>query len=100
MDTYLQVASVVLSGMLALERGAKHCGVLSRVKHCNFSCSKCIEVDMTRNPSSSGNHAPSQRERFYEAPAVVEMPKRAGAVGEVGAGEVGGSGESLVNKGG
>lgn len=96
MDTYLQLTSVVLTGLLALERGAKHCGVLSRVRHCSLTCSKCLEVDMTRNPSSSGTHAPSSRR--YEAPSPVAMMERRAPPGE-GAGEVGGSGDSLFRPG-
>ena len=78
--------NVVLTGLLALERGVMHCGTLSGVRHLTFSCARCLDLSVSREASKAwslseiGAHA---RRSSYDLetnphtpPAEVEMDRR------------------------
>ena len=90
MEFSLELANVLLTGLLALERGAKHCGSLTGVRHLTFSCSRCLELSLSRNASNAWSQTDlpiPRRGSTYDfaapphaAPASAEMERR----GEVG----------------
>ena len=85
MDLALQLATVTLTGLLALERGAKHCGLFSGVRHLDISCSKCLALSLSRNASNAWSQTdvpiPHRRASYDLAnwgpspPAVVQMER-------------------------
>ena len=92
MESSLELANVVLTGILALERGAKHCGLLNGVRHLNFSCSRCLELSLSRNASNAWSQTDlpiPRRGSVYDlaapphtAPASVEMEGRGEGLGK------------------
>ena len=89
MENGLVLLNVILTGLLALERGVMHCGSLSGVRHLTFSCSRCLELSLSREASKAwslsevGSH---QRRASYDietnphTPPVEEEMNRRGSL--------------------
>ena len=72
MDFALQLANVALTGLLALERGAKHCGFLSGVKRLDCNCGSCFGLNISRNASNAWEPTdiPNRRESYSYEPRI------------------------------
>ena len=85
MDLGIQLATLGFTGLLAVERGAAHCGFFSAhgLKHVNFSiCARCLDFSLSRNASgawgSEQGGVPHHVKRYLAEGAVTAAPSEVG----------------------